>query len=223
VGIPRQIHFVWGLLGDAAQMPPAARHHLKRWGERHPAWEICVHGPAELERLAAGRPELPYRAYRLGIQRCDAVRPLLLHARGGVYCDLDVRPRRRSLTGLLGRYPRARVLLGVETRLSWWKARRAGRRHPIRQGAPEVRRRIANYFMASAPGHPFWLDVLALMRERVDLPVKEPYDVLYTTGPDVVSEVLARSGHRYPDVQVVPERVLRRFIVHQAWASWREP
>ena len=61
--------------------------------------------------------------------------------------------------------------------------------HPIRKGRPEVNIRIANYWMASVAGHSFWKDVLELVQRRSHLNLEEQYDVLYTTGPDVVSEI----------------------------------
>jgi len=61
--------------------------------------------------------------------------------------------------------------------------------HPIRKGRPEVNIRVANYWMASVAGHSFWKDVLELVQRRSHLSLGEQYDVLYTTGPDVVSEI----------------------------------
>ncbi|UPR04400.1 hypothetical protein HOP50_16g77410 [Chloropicon primus] len=61
--------------------------------------------------------------------------------------------------------------------------------HPIRKGRPEQRTRIANYWMMSSPKHAFWVDTLELLQRRSELEVRDQYDVLYITGPDVVSEV----------------------------------
>ena len=61
--------------------------------------------------------------------------------------------------------------------------------HPIRGGAPELTTRIGNYWMATKPKSAFWRDVLRLVEKRAALPVRSQYDVLFTTGPDVVSEV----------------------------------
>lgn len=61
--------------------------------------------------------------------------------------------------------------------------------HPIRKGRPEQNIRVANFWMMSIAGHRFWKDILELVQRRSRLPLQEQYDVLYTTGPDIVSEI----------------------------------
>jgi len=219
--IPRHLRFIWGMMEACQEVPQSHRRYLNRWTELHDAWEVAVHKRQEILAVAAQYAEYPFAAYGKDIQRSDACRPMLLHRYGGVYCDLDVEPH-RCLDQLFDRYPRANVLLGVETVLSRKESRRIGTVMAIRNGLPEVRRRIANYFMASVPGHPFWLETLDLMRSRAELPVREQYDVLYTTGPDVVTEVAHRSARRFKDVKVVSKRVLDRFITHHCAGGWRD-
>ena len=219
--IPRHIRFVWSLMGGPGEVPESHRRYLNRWIELHDAWEITVHKKRAILDVVARYPEYPFACYERDIQRADACRPMLLHRYGGVYCDLDVEPH-RCLDRLSARYPRANVLLGVETVLSRKESRWVGREMAIRKGIPEVRRRIANYFIASVPGHPFWLETLELIKARAGLPVKEQYDVLYTTGPGIVSEVAEKNAGTFKDVKVVPKRVLDRFITHHCVGGWRD-
>ena len=219
--IPKHLRFTWGLLGeDASEIPAFQRGILGQWRALHPAWEIDVFNRERIEEVARAYPDVPYLSLERDIQRCDACRPMLLHRFGGVYADLDVEPL-RTLEELLLRCPHAQVLVGVEIELSKAEAQRIGEKHKIRNQTPEVPQRIANYFMASVPGHSFWKDVMELIAERSRLQVHEPYDVLFTTGPDVITEVIHRKASDYDDVEIVSQAVLDRFIRHHQKGSWR--
>jgi len=80
--------------------------------------------------------------------------------------------------------------------------------HPIRKGHPEQHTRIANYWMMSSPKHPFWVDTLELLQRRSVLEVKEQYDILYITGPDVVSEVYSLYAEQEEVVALGEEKML---------------
>lgn len=214
--IPRRLHFLWGF-SKGEELPDHARWNLAAWRALHPEWEATVHGPETAEALAR-RAGQPWQGYAAGIQRCDVARPLLLREHGGVYGDFDLEPH-RGLDALLARLPRAGVILCVERWVTPWGAWYRGRRQPIRAGRPETLRRVANYFMAGVAGHPFWDEVLALLRERAALPVRSDYDVLYATGPDVVTEAARRTRQR--DVVVLSRRRASRQFTHHALGSWR--
>jgi mannosyltransferase OCH1-like enzyme len=218
--IPKQLRFVWGMLGGG-ELPSKLDRNLRRWRELHQGWNLTVHDGQEVGDLAARYSEYPFASYGKAIQRCDICRLMLLDRYGGVYTDLDVEPT-ACLDGLFSHYPRANLLLGVEVCLSRKESGRIGREMAIRQGIPEVRRRIANFFMASVPGHPFWKAALQLAKSRASLPVRSQYDILYTTGPDVITETLHRNAKRFSDIAVVPQRLLEQFIGHQRAGSWRD-
>ena len=85
-----------------------------------------------------------YDCLSKNIQRIDAVRYMYLHHFGGVYVDLDfesIRPMDDYLRG-------KKVVLG-------------------RMGSdPKFRHSIPNAFMASVPGHPFWIKVLNYIEQH---------------------------------------------------------
>lgn len=218
--IPRQMHFLWGFLGDGGELPAREANNLAAWQKLNPGWEHTIQSPAVVEGLLTPEAAPLYRQLPTAIQRCDLARPVLLYRQGGIYSDLDVQPF-RPLDWLCGMYPDARVLLVEEVTLSRASARRRGNRFSIRQGAPELRLRVANFWMASAPEHPFWMDVIALIRERSSMTVQHDYDVIFTTGPDIISEVYHRVAADYQDVALVPRRVARRFFRHRTHGSWR--
>ncbi len=218
--IPRQMHFLWGFLGDSGVLPGREAGNLAAWQNLNQSWQHTVQSPDVVDGLLTPAIETLYRGLPTAIQRCDLARPVLLHQLGGVYSDLDVQPF-RDLNRLCALFPRARVLLVEEVTLTKASSRRRGNRFKIRNGRPELRLRVANFLMASVPGHSFWLDVMELIRERSVLPVRHDYDVIYTTGPDVISEVYHRTLGKYDDVVLVPRRMARRFFRHRTHGSWR--
>jgi hypothetical protein len=171
-------------------------------------------------RLAAARfPALAPLLASLGtgVQRSDLGRLLLLAAFGGVYVDVDASPvPGGDLGALLAAHAAAPALFFEEALLTPAAAAAAGREHPIRGGRPEARTRIANYFMAStgadaaaaaasssssaasASAACRGAAVLRILEEvaaRVQQhPLLSPrdaeYEVLFTTGPDAVTEAV---------------------------------
>lgn len=220
--IPRLIHFVYGLWDTSPGLPWRCRASLGSWRRHHPDWSMVLWSRLDADHLVeTAFPELQatYRGLARPVQRCDLLRYLLLLRFGGVYADLDLRCDAPLRPLLLGE-PRARLIVLVERRLSGERAAEIGELEPIREGRPEARERIANYFLAASPGHPILAEVVALVRTRAHLPVVRDYDVLYTTGPDVVSEVLASHRDR-PDVVVLEEGSAGTRLTHLERGAWR--
>jgi len=219
--IPQQLHFVWTTPDGSSPIPAEHQRYYGKWNTDNDGWKAKIHQQDSIAKVVANYQQYAYDCYSKNIQRCDALRPMLLHELGGVYSDLDVEPR-RPLDRLFSMYPHANVLLVEETELSRDQARQIGLDEPIRNGVPEIPLRVASYFMASVPGHPFWLEIMGLMKQRCHLPVRNEYDVIYTTGPDVVTEVAHRAVQCYSDVVIVPRRVIKGFITHHCASSWRQ-
>ena len=169
------------------------------------------------EHVRTRHPEF-YRAFARfpkHIMRVDAFRYVLMQDFGGVYCDLDyefVRPYP---------YEGAEVVLSLE----------------YDEVYGDDSNQVANYFFASAPGHPLWSDLLASL---VAFPPYEnpETDPCHVTGPAFVTDVFYRK--RYEGIRLTakpvfsPRRVHgrreRKFYVnsgitygfHHGWGSWRE-
>jgi len=131
--IPRHIHQMFGTL----ELPDHWRETPVAWRAHHPGWNYTLWTDASLrELIAAHYPWLlpTYDGYPYDTQRWDASRYALLHRHGGVYADLDLRPS-RSIDGLI-----------------------AGQ-SALLPRTPNIG--LTNAFMASAPGHPFFLHALS--------------------------------------------------------------
>ena len=221
--IPRLIHAVYGLW-DSGPLPWRNRWVLGGWARKHntPDWKIVLWGKDTSERFV--RHQFPkywnmYRSYRRDVQRADFLRYLLLYHFGGFYIDLDLQCR-SALDGLLSEHPEARMLACVETRLTARRAREIGQAEPIRNGKAEIPERVANYFMACAPGHPVMGNIIDLVEQRAQLPIRRDYDVIFTTGPDVVTEIVQGFQER-KDLALVTERDAGRFVSHLHFGGWR--
>ncbi len=200
-------------------MPERMASLARRWRERNPGWDYRLWDREAVEGLV--REDYPdywnlYCSYSRPVQRADAARYFILDRWGGAYADLDTRSR-WPLDELLQRQPGATCLVGIETVLTPSKAQAIGHQEPIRGGQPELVRRLANYFLMSTRRHPLWSEVFALMRERGSYRVHRDYDVLYTTGPDIITEAVARVG----EVTVVDRKTLDRYASHRQHGSWR--
>lgn len=193
---------------QAHRLPAAVAAALGAWTARYPHWEAVILDARGAVQLVAQRyPDLAplYAQLPPGVQRADIARLLLLGAYGGFYLDVDASPQEGDLDALLAAHARAGALVFEEAVLSPEGAAAAGRAHPIRAGRPEARQRIANYFMASAPsasaegggGCPrgavrAMLEAVAqrLRAHPALSPSDADYEVLYTTGPDAVTEAV---------------------------------
>ena len=126
-----------------------------------------------------------FHGFERGIMRADVIRYAVLFDLGGLYCDLDyefLRPYDFTGTGLvLSKEFDSRYGDGVD--------------------------QIANYVMASEPGHPFWKDVL---EELISNPprTRSYDDVVYATGPGLLTRIFQRHAARYENVRLTERPVL---------------
>ena len=137
---------------------------------------------------------------------------------------MDVAPiptaRKTRFAALFAEHPEVGAMFLLEGEVTDEQARQTAAEQPIRNGQPEDRLRISNYFMACRPGHPIMDDILRLAVLRSGLPVQGDYDILYTTGPDLVSTVVNR--HAYTDVVIVRETEEKLGFQHLVSGGWRD-
>jgi len=231
--IPRVLHRTL-LFQDA--LPGAYAETVRRLEAGNPELAPRWHGAELPERLLAAYPE--HRGtrdrYTHRGQVADFARYLLLLDEGGVYADLDIDRGLgdRPLVALLeaaesDAVPGDACVLVEECVLSPDAVARSAR-HPLRvrslpEGSrAEQRRRVANYFLACTPGHPFLQAVLDVCAERADVDAsRDDYAVLFSTGPDAVTAAYhARDWGR--SVHLVRREDASAWIVHRAVGGWRD-
>ena len=184
-------------------------------------WNLSIHDRQEITDLAAHYSGYPFASYPKH-SACNVCRLMLLHRYGGVYSDLNVEPCRILEDFLRPLSPSQRHFGSGSLPVAPWKrAASAGRWRSAR----ECPRSAAGLPISSWPRFPVTRSGWRLWNWPVQEPVsmRNQYDILYTTGPNIVTETLQRNAHRFPDVAVVPPHVLRQFITHHCAGSWRTP
>lgn len=231
--------------------------NLTTWKTLHPTWNVRVWNRQDLGRLWQRVMPIPWKnAFQYPVQYADVCRCLILYHHGGVYADLDVYPL-KSLDSLpvtqeptcwVGmEYPLKIHRDSTTTKVILQDLRGGGVRHRsetsvglpvIRDGIPERLPRLANFWMMSTPGHQWLADCIQLQLNRRHLPVHREYDIVYTTGPDVISEILAgyhtsnweseiltftprRPTAKSAPVKVLANQMMRQYFKHQCSGSWR--
>jgi hypothetical protein len=70
--------------------------------------------------------------------------------------------------------------------------------------------------MASSKGHPFWIDLLEMIKKRKDVKQR----VEYCTGPVVLTEAVRKLYHRYPEISVVDPETF--YLCDWTKPGWKE-
>jgi len=146
--IPQILHQTWKT--DA--MPLKYAEVIASWRRLHPHWRFQFWDDSQ-SRNFFSRHFPDYAAEfdgMSGIKRADVTRIVALHVYGGVYADIDVQAV-RSFDDLLEAAAEVNigVLLGEENAV-----------HSVLLERKSSARFVSNAVMASAPDHPFWLEVL---------------------------------------------------------------
>lgn len=117
----------------------------------------------------------------------DIFRYLVLKKYGGIYSDFDIEVLDNDKAISLIKDGNFIALTEIEINDEFSDKTKI---IPIRKGIPEDKRRIANYFIYSKPNHPVWNYIIDEMKIRLRNDIVEDYDVLYATGPDLMSTVV---------------------------------
>lgn len=154
-----------------------------------------------------------YTSYKLKIQKSDYARYIVLKYYGGIYCDYDVKLF-KSLNSLYEIYDDN--LFFEETTLNSESIEET-KSYKIRNGIPEFPLRIANYIIISKPNSDSINGILQICKERHLLSVSVDYDVIYTTGPDVVSTYF----NSYNLKNYLSKELSDEYLQHICFGHWR--
>eukprot|EP00039_Didymoeca_costata_P014095 m.223631 g.223631 ORF g.223631 m.223631 type:complete len:263 (+) comp15945_c0_seq18:281-1069(+) len=191
-------------LWDDGPMPDVFKTNLKAWKQMNPAWRVKVWTKAEVKKLWKTKyPELiPQWKTTRPIQQADIARLMIIDTYGGLYADLDTAPS-KAIDDIMQvggfRYIQHETVLCIED-IKNPKETEGSKRFAIRKGSAELKTRIANYVFWGKPGSAVIRNALKLAIERVrttpstlyHVPnrpdMRNPYAIIYTTGPDVLTE-----------------------------------
>lgn len=181
---PRIIHQSW----KTAELPPKFEKWRETWLQQYPDWDHRLWTDRDNRALIADA--FPWFLQTFDnlpepIHRADAVRYAYMFKYGGIYVDLDmisVKP----LTDILAKQ-NGSVVLG-------WMGRDFDFEHSI-----------PNAFLASPPGHPFWLLCISLISANANLPGRSKPEA--RTGPIMLYEAVSAYASLYgPQIPPRPDK-----------------
>ena len=186
--IPRIIHQSW----KVEQVPERWLAYQASWRKNHPDYEYRFWTDDQNRALVARVfPDfLPvYDGYKIGVNRADLARYLVVCQYGGIYVDLDCESL-RPLDDLLGG---REVVFGLEPQSHVAKPEVTSR---------GLKRIVCNAFFASVPQHPFWKHLFPMAIAN-----RDEGNVLEASGPFL----LTRACDSYPcpqELTILPSEVL---------------
>ena len=180
----RIIHQVW--FGTIPNKKKAKKTYIKfqkyrnSWKEKNPTWYHIEWNKEMSDRFVYkfyNKYYDLYRNYTYEIQKCDAIRYMILHRYGGLYVDMDYHCV-KSFDLVFSIYKSPLYL--VQT--------------PNMSGEY-----VSNSLMFSTPRHKFWKVLLSEMRKVSKPPMyySKHLSVMYTTGPAIVNRVFHKYKTQY--------------------------
>ncbi|OAP62352.1 hypothetical protein AYL99_04555 [Fonsecaea erecta] len=188
--IPKLIHQSW----SSTELPGKFERWSSTCREQHPDWEWVLWTDEDNEELV--RTHFPWllKTY-LGlpsvIYRADLVRNLYMYMFGGVYSDLDVECL-RPVDELFNQYNVTTAPHGKPKPQSAQNMLKSGRKAFFgRMGTDHgSSNSIPNAWMASTPGHPFFLIVLESVMKRMTEEGDDIENVEGITGPGKLYDMI---------------------------------
>jgi mannosyltransferase OCH1-like enzyme len=218
---PRIIHQIWFDFSDDQSNPEIKddwQATPSHWQKHHSGWMyILWNKTLALEFITRFEPHFleTYLNYEYPIQQCDAIRYCFLKRYGGLYVDLDIYPK-EDISPYITAY--SEVYLLPETSIN-------------------MSGRFSNNFMISQPGSDLWDRVISEM-----ITVEPPFTflsmivVFHTTGPHMLTKVVAEWGHGVFQLPIVLFNPLnardkdegitttdRAVLIHLQGRSWFNP
>lgn len=216
-----QLHFIYGLW-DITPLPEHYATNVDQW--KRLGFKVHVWNKQEVEGVVDEMCRLFPKYKRLydevpfPVMKADIARLMIIYLYGGTYMDLDTFPMNNSLYTFL-KYSSCSELFLLESENSEAYARNTARIMKVRGGIPEKTKRYSNFAFFSLPLNTNLLWCLDLILERweelsrKDYVFSKDYEVLFLTGPDIVTEMVY---HAQPET--LPHTW---FVNHVTSASWR--
>lgn len=155
-----------------------------------------------------------FEGYKYDMQKADFVRHCVLYAYGGLYADLSFKIR-GSLNRLLDKYKSYNVLFFVEAILPddidkdpKFKAERTIRKRAFELGLinseeEHLIRIFSSLIYSRKVQHPIFTEIIEEASKRSVFPIQSTYDIVFTTGPDLVTHVVHQNTEKMKDIGVV--------------------
>lgn len=206
--IPKIIHRIWFDLGKTPKPDPKKYGvMMKSVDEFHKKdeWEFYTWDEDTSDKFVRKHYPQYYHIYNQLVNKMmkvDAIRFFILHCYGGYYIDQDLELY-KSLDHIALDYPDKKVFV---SRLNNWIVGTKTLSLPPNVG----KRLLNNFFFASVPRHPLWIDLIE------SIPIKSSWNkfehsiigILKVAGPLHVTSVVRRrhKENKQDDIQILPDR-----------------
>ncbi len=220
--IPPIVHLVW----YGVDAPSPTHHPNKSYSQgftsilKNSNCQVKIWSKEDCENLILEYPQFEGIYNKAtNIMKFDIIRYLIIYHSGGTYIDADV-ILKKPLENIT-----ANECFFVE-KIITNVANHEARYEPIRKGIPEHPVRIANYAFSSKPKNPIFIEILTEIRRRMHIQSapKNDYDVLFLTGPDVVSTVVHKlAAISKMKINIIPEKITKSIFLHVCAGEWRKP
>jgi mannosyltransferase OCH1-like enzyme len=217
--IPKLIHQTW----KTDDIPKRHQPFVNKIKSLNPEWSYKLWTDRDNDEFVKKEfPELyrGFAGFSRNIMRADVIRYLIMYKIGGVYLDLDYEVLKPF------DFENKSIVLPL------WLSVKEGDRADI----------LGNFFLASVPGHGFWLDVINDLINNPPI-VTDYTRVLEATGPIFMTKIY--NSHRYHDIDVPEKNIYnpihhpntigygKKYIdkirnngvslgIHYTWGSWIE-
>jgi mannosyltransferase OCH1-like enzyme len=218
--IPSTVHLVW----YGVDAPSPAHHPNIKYSQgfssilKNSNCQVKIWSKVDCENLILEYPQFEGIYNKAtNIMKFDIIRYLIIYHSGGTYLDADI-ILRKPLEKITANecFFVEKIITNVTTH--------EARFEPIRKGIPEHPVRIANYAFSSKPKNPIFMEILTEIRRRMHIQSvpKNDYDVLFLTGPDVVSTVVHRLATVSKiKINIIPEKISKSIFTHVCAGEWR--
>ncbi|KIW98535.1 uncharacterized protein Z519_00196 [Cladophialophora bantiana CBS 173.52] len=188
--MPKLMHQSW----SSTELPAKFERWSSMCKQQHPDWEWVLWTDEDNEELV--RTHFPWllKTY-LGlpsvIYRADLVRNLYMYMFGGVYADLDIECL-QPIDQLFAEYNVTTVSHGKPRPQSTQNMQKSGRKAFFGRMGTDTgsSNSIPNAWMASTPGHPFFLIVLESVMKRMSEEGGDMENVEGITGPGKLYDMI---------------------------------
>ena len=144
----------------------------------------------------------------------DIARYVLNYNYGGYYLDLDITIN-KDLTSLLTDDIDILLFAEHDNCNPKFMGKREDKNYTLR---------IYNCIFWSVPKHSFWTDCINLCLERLNTPNIEwnDEDVIWATGPDVITTIWHQKYKNDKRIKVISKKNNSEIFIHQCFGSWRD-
>ena len=215
------LNHMFGLWDALDDMPSTMKHHKQTASDRCTDFTSRMYDASAIRRLMGDTLWAEVSLLKRKVLIADLARYYLMWQRGGLYLDLDVLVK-QDMRPLIQSFIQRNVDVVLFTEHDACPTVMLGPREN-----PAHTKRIYNCMFWSRPNHPIWKRCFDLALERCRALSAEgdrawsDTDVIWATGPDVITTVWNESFVDDPQVCVMSNEDTVRYMVHTHAGTWR--